>query len=127
VAETPHDEAPEFTLPDWGTAGAPQLPVGAGAGSNEPAGTLLSTAQQAAATSVLVTAVGSAESGDHERATREATAQAIDRLSHKALEMAAASVVELRLALTSRRDRVTAVAYGTAVLARRPPGDAGDR
>jgi hypothetical protein len=118
------EKPPTFTLPDWGTEGAPTLPpevadddtsgvrVVAGAGGS-PAGAPPARPSPAG----LVVGAGEAviDSEGLAAASQQAALEAIDDARSQAASLGASSVDSLRITLTTRQGTVAALAYGTAV------------
>ena len=124
------DEHPEFTLPDWGTDGAPPEPT-----TEEPSGTAsddreleIRVERQTLVTTTplpgrwtvqsihgLVSTSGRSKDADPERAQSKAVAKALEALEVEAAEIGADAVVGVRLAVTRGKGVVVATAYGTAV------------
>ncbi|MEX2278694.1 MAG: heavy metal-binding domain-containing protein [Acidimicrobiia bacterium] len=119
---------PEFSLPDWGTEGAPpepSVPADADADADlveiaveRPmllvAGALPSR-WNVRTVHGLVTAFGKSEKDDHLDAVESATAKALDDLSEKAQAMGANAVVDVDVAVSGRKSKVVVTAWGTAV------------
>ena len=121
---------PEFTLPDWGTEGAPPEPTV----PDEPDGPhaspkieisverpLLVTAGPLPArwdvTTIhgLVTGFGKSDKEDHLDAVQAATAKAVDDLRDQAGRLGATGVIEVSLTVSGRKARTVVIAAGTAV------------
>lgn len=124
------DEHPEFTLPDWGTDGAPPEPatdtsVADGGEDREleirvERQTLVTTTALPSRWTVqsihgLVATSGRSKDTDPERAQAKAVAKALEALEGEAAELGADAVVGVRLAVTRNKGVVVATAYGTAV------------
>lgn len=121
---------PEFSLPDWGTEGAPPEPsVPADADSDADLESieiaierpmLLTSGALPSRWNVrtvhgLVTGFGKSEKDDHLDAVESATAKALDDLSEKAQAMGANAVVDVDVAVSGRKSKVVVTAWGTAV------------
>ncbi len=111
--------APEFSLPEWGTAGAPVV-----GNVDRPSmdGTPLSTTGlpdgfviarvlgvMSASSSATVTPEDPADAQD------AASSEAVERLAGVGAEAGADAVIGVRLVTTTRKDWVTVTAYGTGV------------
>lgn len=121
---------PEFSLPDWGTEGAPPEP--SVAADTDPDADLdaieiaverpmllvagaLPSRWNVRTMHGLVTAFGKSEKEDHQDAVESATSKALDDLSENARAMGANAVVEIDIAVSSRKSKTVVTAWGTAV------------
>lgn len=121
---------PEFSLPDWGTEGAPPEP--SVAADDVPDADLdaieiaverpillvagaLPSRWNVRTVHGLVAAFGRSEKDDHLDAVESATAKALDDLSKKAQAMGANAVVDIDIATSSRKSKIVVSAWGTAV------------
>ena len=128
--ESSPEKHPTFTLPDWGTEGAPTLPpevadddasdvrvvVPAGlTGEDAPAPG--PTEAVTAAPVGLVVGAGEAviDGGGLAAASHQAALEAIDDARTQAASLGASTVDSLRITLTTGHGTVAALAYGTAV------------
>jgi uncharacterized protein YbjQ (UPF0145 family) len=118
-AATP-DKPPTFTLPDWGTEGAPALPPEA---QDEPPVQVVravdSVTDRPRGIRRQTTVVGS---GEHPigvvglaEASRLAAVEAVADAEERARRAGNGAVVDVRIALTSDGEAVAALAYGSAV------------
>lgn len=121
---------PEFSLPDWGTEGAPPEPSvphdaesDAGRGSIEIAverPILLTAGALPSRWDVrtvhgLVTGFGKSEKDNHLDAVQSATTKALDDLSEKARTMGANAVADVDVSVSERKSKIVVTAWGTAV------------
>ncbi len=127
-----HHDIPSFQLPDWGMDGAPPAPPEEPADSDtgpevtvEVDRSLLVLAgpplQHWTVEHVygLVTGEGVSEKSDPARATSAAREEALTALESAARSLGANSICDVRLALATRKSRISVVAYGTAMHVRR--------
>lgn len=123
------DEHPEFTLPDWGTDGAPPEPPADTTDRADAeveleirveAQVLLSTLALPDRWAVgtihgLVSATARSKDDDPADAQSKATAKALRRLTEAARRLGANAVVGTRLTATRQKGVAVVTAYGTAV------------
>lgn len=123
---------PEFTLPDWGTEGAPPEPTvpddaEADAGvESEPIEISVERPILITAGALppnwrvdtvhgLVTGHAKSDKDDPADATEAACTKAVAAVSARAAEMGANAVTDLALSVSGRKSKVVATAWGTAV------------
>lgn len=119
---------PEFSLPDWGTEGAPPEPVVAATDTDDVPPIEISVEHPVllAAGSLpprwevrtvhgVVTATGSSDHADPQAATESATEAALSTLAERASTMGANAVTDVALAVRSRKSNAVVTAWGTAV------------
>lgn len=119
---------PEFTLPDWGTEGAPSPPpvepdpeLDDDAIEIEVERPVLVTAGQLPArwdihtVHGLVTAHGKSEKDDPTDSVSNATAKAVSALRDAASAMGANAVTDVSITVSGRKSKTVVTAWGTAV------------
>ena len=121
---------PEFTLPDWGTEGAPPEPTvpddaEAGVGA-EPieisverpilvtAGSLPSN-WKVHTVHGLVTGHAKSDKDDSADAAESACTKAVAEVTERAAEMGANAVIDLAISVSGRKSKTVATVWGTAV------------
>ena len=121
---------PEFTLPDWGTDGAPPEPtvpddVSEGVGA-EPieisverpilvsAGGL-PPAWRVHTVHGLVTGHAKSDKDDPADAAESACTKAVSEVTERAAEMGANGVIDLAMSVSGRKSKTVATVWGTAV------------
>ncbi len=121
---------PEFTLPDWGTEGAPPEPVvpddAAEDGDSElieisverpilvTAGAL-PPSWKVHTVHGLVTGHAKSDKDDASDATESACTKALAAMTERAAELGANAVTDLALSVSGRKSQVIVTAWGTAV------------
>lgn len=116
---------PEFTLPEWGTDGAPPPPPM----PPDPPGDIeieverpvlvvagrLPTGWDIHTVHGLVSAHGTSDKDGADEATAAATAKATAELRHQAAALGANAVTDVGLTTSHRKSRTVVTAWGTAV------------
>lgn len=137
--ETTPDRPPTFTLPDWGTEGAPTLPPGMPEDDpREPEVRIVRPAEDGSDPSTgsapirgvgVVVGAGERTIGDEglAAASEQAAIEAIEQAGARATELGARGIESVRITLTTRQGVVAALAYGTAIGAPASEGSAEDR
>jgi hypothetical protein len=121
---------PEFTLPDWGTEGAPPAPdvpidEAPEAQSEEIEITVetsilllagpLPDRWQVHTVHGIVTSHGRGDKDDHVDAVESATSKALAGLEDRALAIGANAVTDVSLTVSGRKAKVVVTTWGTAV------------
>jgi uncharacterized protein YbjQ (UPF0145 family) len=121
---------PEFTLPDWGTEGAPPEPTvpddaeiaadGEQIEISVERPMLVTAGALPAAWKVhtvhgLVTGHAKSDKDDLSDAAESACTKAVAEVTERAAEMGANAVTDLALAVSGRKSKVVVTAWGTAV------------